>query len=256
MSDEFNFDGKPARTTRTAGRSTNKGSGGGAMQMWDMLSILVLIVTVCVGLYFVLVFINPGSSLNILPPGGRATPTLTPTATLIQLEPTWTASPTLFVTPTDTPRPTFTPLPTDTPFSLVPPTRTPKPTSTPKAPFTASVSNVESSLVHPDLACAQWAGIGGTVIDNNGSHIIGFAVVLRGSLDGKIVEQLTVSGINKEYGQSGFEFKIGDAPIASKGTLYVQVLDQAGIPLSDKIYVNTSAECNKNLVLVRFKKTR
>jgi len=254
MSDEFNFDEPPARGGGS--RSRGSSSGGTPMQMWDMLSILVLIVTVCLVGYFLLVFINPASSLNILPPGGRPTEQPTGTPTLIQLEPTWTASPTLFVTPTDTPRPTFTPLATVTPFSLVPPTRTPKPTSTPKAPFTASVSNVESSLVHPDLDCHVWAGIGGTIVDNSGSHIIGFAVVLRGSLDGKVIEQLTVSGINKEYGQSGFEFKIGDAPIASSKTLYVQVLDQAGVPLSDKIYVTTSADCSKNLVLVRFKKTR
>jgi len=253
MSDEFDFDGPPARERK----SRSSGGGGSPMETWDMLAILMLILTACVGGYFLLVFINPTSSLNLFPPGGRfTTPESTATATLIQLEATWTASPTLFVTPTDTPRPTFTPFPSETPFSLVPPTRTPKPTNTPKAPFTASQSNVESSLVHPDLDCKTWAGIGGTIVDNNGSHIIGFAVVLRGSLDGKVVEQLTVSGINKEYGQSGFEFKIGDAPIASKQTLYVQVLDQAGVPLSDKIYVTTSADCNKNLVLVRFKKTR
>ena len=255
MSDEFNFDGAPS-SGRSRGSRSSSSSGGAPMQMWDMLAILMLILTACVGGYFLLVFINPTSSLNMFPPGGRATQPPPATATLIQLDATWTASPTLFVTPTDTPRPTFTPFPTETPFSLVPPTRTPKPTSTPKAPFTASVSNVESSLVHPDLDCHTWAGIGGTIVDNNGSHIIGFAVVLRGSLDGKSVEQLTVGGINKEYGQSGFEFKIADAPIASSKTLYVQVLDQAGIPLSDKIYVTTSSDCNKNLVLVRFKKTR
>ena len=252
MSDEFNFDGAPS----SGGGRDRRSSSGRPLQMWDMLAILMLILTACIAGYFLLVFINPTSSLNIFPPGGRPTQAPPATATLIQLEATWTASPTLFVTPTDTPRPTFTPFPTETAFSLVPPTRTPKPTSTPKAPFTASVSTVDSSLIHPNLDCHMWAGIGGTIVDNSGSDIIGFAVVLRGSLDGKVVDQTTVSGINKEYGQSGFEFKIADAPIASSKTLYVQVLDQAGVPLSDKIYVSTSSDCTKNLVLVRFKKTR
>lgn len=242
MSDEFDFDGKTS------------GPRGGGMQVWDLLSVLVLFATACLVLYFGLIFINPESRLNVLPPGGAGFGPQPPTATItpIQLEPTWTASPTLELTPSPTPRPTFTPFATDTPVSLFPPTRTPKPTSTPKAPFSASTSQVESTLIHPDLAC-NWAGIGGTVVNANNSPIIGQVVVLRGSLDGKTIEQQTVSGINKEYGESGFEFVIGNAPVAST-TLYVQLVDLNGIPLSGKISVPTSADCTKNLVLVRFKK--
>ena len=249
MSDEFNFDGKPSRQS----------SGGSSMGVWDMLSILVLVITACIGVYFAIVFIFPNSNLNILPPGGRmlASPTLT--SGPIQLQPTWTASPTLELTPSNTPRPTFTPFSTNTPFSLVPPTKTPKPptaTSTPKAPFGAiSVSNVESTLIHPELAC-NWAGIGGTVVDLNNSPVIGMVVVLRGSLDGKSIEQQTVTGINKEYGPSGFEFVLGSAPFASSKTLYVQLVDLQNIPLSEKVFVTTSTDCGKNLVLVRFKKNR
>jgi hypothetical protein len=240
MSDEFDFDGRTS------------GSRGRGLQVWDLLSILVLITTVCLVLYFGLVFINPNSELNPLAPGKLGPKTPTFTVTPIQLEATWTASPTLALTPSSTPRPTFTPFLTDTPPSLFPPTRTPKPTSTPKLPFSASTSQVESTLIYPDLAC-NWAGIGGTVVNANNSSIIGQVIVLRGSLDGKIVEQQTVSGINKAYGESGFEFVLGNAPIAST-TLYVQLVDLNGLPLSDKISVPTSSDCAKNLVLVRFKK--
>jgi hypothetical protein len=243
MNDDFNFDGKPTRTS------------SGPMQMWDILSIVMLGLTVCLVVYFLTIFINPASSLNLLPPGGFGPQTPTGTATPQQLAATWTPSPTLELTPSNTPRPTFTPFFTNTPFSLVPPTKTPKPTNTPKAPFGATSQQVESTVIHPDLAC-NWAGIGGTVVDVNGSHVVGTVVVLRGTLDGKTVEQQTVSGINKEYGQSGFEFVIGSAPVASKATLYVQLVDLQNIPMSDKIFVNTSSECTKNLVLVRFKKNR
>ena len=245
MSDDFNFDGKPAR----------RQGGGTAMQMWDMLSILVLVITGCLVLYFAFIFINPNSTMNILRPGalGPQLPTLTPTP--LQLEATWTPSPTLEMTPTSTLRPTFTPLASSTPFSLVPPTKTPKPTSTPKAPFTASVSQTDSTLIHPELAC-NWAGIGGTVVDASNSPVIGVVIVLRGSLDNKLIDQPTVSGITKEYGQSGFEFVLGTAPIKTDKTLYVQLVDQNNIPLSDKIYFSTSTDCAKNLVLVRFKKTK
>ena len=224
------------------------------MQVWDLLTILVLMITACLGAYFLLVFINPESSLNLLPPGGRGSNLPTATTTPLQLEATWTPSPTLELTPSDTPRPTFTPFFTNTPFSLVPPTKTPKPTSTPKAPFGATTSQVESTVVHPELGC-NWAGIGGTVVDVNNGHVVGTVVVLRGTLNGSTTEQQTVSGINKEYGQSGFEFVLGNAPVAST-TLYVQLVDLNNIPLSDKISVPTSSDCAKNLVLVRFKKNR
>ncbi len=245
MSDDFDFDG-----TRSQSRDR-------PMQVWDVLTILVLIITACLVGYFLLIFLNPQSPYNFLPPGGmNRIPTLT--VTPLQLEPTWTASPTLVMTPSDTPRPTFTPLPTFTPFSLVPPTRTLKPptaTATPKAPFNATTQQVDSTVIHPDLAC-NWAGIGGTVLDSNGSPMIGMVVVLRGTLNGKTVDQTTVTGINKEYGPSGFEFVLGNAPVATKNELYVQLVDLQTIPLSDKITVNTSGDCAKNLVLVRFKKNK
>ena len=220
------------------------------------LSILALIITGCLVLYFGLIFFNPQSSLNILRPGGGGLQVPTGTSTPLQLDATWTPSPTLVVTSTSTPRPTFTPIATNTLFSLVPPTKTPKPTSTPKAPFSASQTLTDSSLIHPEIPACNWAGIGGTVVDASGSPVIGIVVVLRGSLNGSSIEQQTVSGINKEYGQSGFEFKLGDAPVATKKTLYVQLVDQSNIPLSDTIYVTTSSDCTKNLVLVRFKKNR
>src|SRR3990170_2956649 len=244
MNDDFDFDGKQSRPQSRP------------MQTWDVLSILVLIISTCIAAYFVFIFISPDSPFNILPPGGRGPKTPTVTVTALQLQATWTASPTLELTPSDTPRPTFTPFFTNTPFSLVPPTKTAKPTSTPKAPFTAlSVTQVESTIIHPDLAC-NWAGIGGTVVDANNSPVIGTVVVLRGTLDGSAIEQQTVTGINKEYGPSGFEFVLGNAPIASNKTLYVQLVDQQNIPLSDPAPFSTSTECSKNLVMVRFKKNR
>jgi hypothetical protein len=233
-----------------------KKSGAPAMrmQLWDLLSILVLLITVCIGAYFLLIFMNPFSQLNPLPPiDPNAPPTLT--ATPLELAPTWTASPTIEPTITETPRPTFTPLPSPTFFSLVPPTKTPIPTSTPKAPFSGSVTTIASTIIHPESAC-NWLGVGGTVVDTNNSDVIGIVVRLVGTFDGKRVEITQVSGVTPAYGKSGFEFFLGTVPLASKGTLYVQLLDLASLPLSENIYINTYNDCSKNLVLVRFKKNR
>jgi hypothetical protein len=63
-----------------------------------------------------------------------------------------------------------------------------------------------------------------------------------------------VSGIAPVYGKSGYEFFLGAVPISSRGELYIQIFDQAGMPLSDNIPLDTFNDCSKNLALVRFKK--
>lgn len=252
---EFNFDEPKPKSSR---RSFSMPSFG----LWDILTIVVLLLTVCVGAYFLTIFFNPGSTLNPLKPSYLKTPpaTITP----IQLEPTWTPTPTVFLSPTATLLPSITPQATTTPANFVPatdtpvPTKTPTPTRTPKAPFSASSVNAIESVLIPHLldAGCDWQGIGGTVDDQNGSPIIGIVVRMAGTYDDKSIELTTVSGISQEYGKSGFEFVLGDTLVNSRDKLYVQLLDQAGLPLSDKIDIDTYDDCKKNLVLVRFKKNR
>lgn len=230
------------------------------MDLWDMLSVLVLLITFFIGAYFLLVFINPFSSLNPLPPTNPfALPT--PTITEIVLAPTWTASPTIEPTITETPPPTLTLMPTATVFSLITPSSTPIPTwtpsltPTPKAPFSATVTAIDSTIIHPEAAC-NWLGVGGTVVDSNNSDVIGMVVRLVGTFNGKRVEMTQVSGVTPAYGKSGFEFFLGTVPVSSTGDLSIQLLDLAGLPLSGNVSIDTFNDCKKNLILVRFKKNR
>ena len=248
---EFNFDEPERKPTRISMP---------AFSIWDILTIVVLLITLCLGVYFVSIFVDPGSSLNMLKPAWTPTATVTP----IQMEPTWTPTATVYVPPTATLLPSITPPATYTPANLVPvtdtpvSTETPTITPTPKALFSASSVNSIESVIIPHLlnAGCNWQGVGGTVDDQNSSPIIGIVVRLAGTLNGKSVELTTVSGISPEYGKSGFEFVLGDTPVNSRDTLYVQLLDQAGLPLSDRIHIDTFSDCKKNLVLVRFKKNR
>ena len=225
------------------------------LQVWDILSIGVLLVTACMGLYYLLVFINPNLPINPLPPS-RLNLVPTPTITPIVMPPTWTPSATPYIPPTDTPRPTFTPVFTQTPFSLVPPTKTPKPTSTPKAPYSAKVEYIPSTKYRPELGC-NWLGVAGIVLDKNGAHHIYVPVYLFGTLNGQTINSVTVSGtVPQFYGASGFEFQLGTTPIASNKTLYLQLRDQGGVPLSENVYINTYDDCNKNMVFVTFKENR
>ena len=220
-----------------------------------MLSILVLLITICIGAYFLLIFLNPMSDLN---PLKNVDPNALPTFTITPLQPeaTWTASPTIEPTITETLRPTFTPLASPTFFSLIPPTQTLTITPTPKAPFSAIVSPpISSTIFHPEAAC-NWLGVVGTVVDSKNGDVLYQTIQLLGTLNGKPVELKTVSGIFPVLGKSGFEFFLGTVPISSNHTLYLRLLDQAGLPLSDNIYIDTYNDCNKNMIVVRFKKNK
>ena len=254
MSDEFNFDGKPSR------QSYSRSSGGG-MSMWDMLSILVLMLTGAIVVYFLIIFIFPTSSLNILPPGGSIPPTSTFTPVPIGFDATWTASPTLELTPSNTPRPTFTPFSTNTPFSLVPPTKTPRPptaTRTPKAPFSVIVNYVPSTIFYPELGCSYF-GVAGEAVDVNTAPYKFGIIKLGGTINGQTIDpnaHTTVTGVATQFGVGGFELVLNMPPTDSKGTLWIQMFDVAGIPQSEQKPINTYADCQKNLVQVRFKGNR
>ncbi len=235
----YNYDDTPQKPTSR-------------LDLWDMLSIFVLIITACMGVYFVLIYLVPESGLNPYPPSAaNASPT--PTITPIMMEATWTSTLPPIVTETQTLLPTLTLQPSATLLSLVTPSDTPTPTKAPKRPFSATVTYIDSTIIHEDLAC-NWQGVGGTVVDANSADITGVVIRLVGTYNGKSKSEPTVTGVAPAYGKSGYEFFLGTVPILSKGELYIQILDQAGLPLSDNITIDTYNDCSKNLVLVRFKK--
>ena len=224
------------------------------LDIWDMLSIATLLFTLCIGVYFVAIFIAPESSFNpfqtsLVDPNVPPTSTVTP----VPLPATWTATPFAIVTETATLLPTHTLEPSPTLFSLVTPTDTLTPTKTPKAPFSATITHIDSTIIHPEAGC-KWQGIGGTVVDASNTDMLRITIRLVGFYNGKSKNELTVSSIAPAYGKSGYEFFLGTVPLNSKGDLTLQLLDQAGLPLSDAIEIDLSKDCSENLALVRFKK--
>ena len=89
--------------------------------IWNVLTVLVLLMVVCLAAFFMMILFNPNSQLNLFPPPTLPATISFPTATStsqIALPATWTPEPTLEPTFTDTPVPTHTPPPSETPFSL------------------------------------------------------------------------------------------------------------------------------------------
>jgi len=222
------------------------------LNLLDVLTGLVLMLTVAVAAVLLYVFIRPDTPINPLRPK-IPTPFAFPTATItpLQMEATWTPT---FILATDTATlaPTITLEPSPTIVALVPPTRTPPATATPRAPYDATVTAIESTIIHPELGCG-WFGIGGSVVDDSNAPVLYMTVRLTGSLGGSPIEKLTVSGTAPDYGQAGFEFDLGNKPTASNKLLMLQLFNQKGEKQADDIPIITYNDCEKNLILVRFK---
>ncbi len=227
---------------------------------WNLLTILALLAAVILGLLALAIFNNPYIAFNPWPPPTEipvvvvVIPTDTPTPRVF-LPATWTPVPTS--TPTDTPTVTPTSSPTSTQTPFVPPTITPTTGPSPTAPKFSFVLQTGSpqfipNIIHQDLGC-NWTGVAGQAFSLNGAPVIGLFIQLGGSFAGQAVEtKLSMTGTAPEYGKGGYEFFLGSTPTDSTNTLWVQLLDQANLPLSDKIPFKTYSTCDKNLVLINF----
>jgi len=233
----------------------------GAGRVWNVLTILILVTFLCVVSYLALIFFNPNSSLNPFPPptlnpaNATATITVTPRFTLV---PSWTPT-NVFIQITDTPSPTQTPIATngvvENPTSAAPVVTG----ITGVFAFelqTGSPSAITGTEFHPDAGC-NWSGVAGQATSLNGEAVRGLFVQLGGSMPGEAgMDNLVMTGLAPHYGPGGFEFTLADKPVASNGTLWIQLLDQQNLPLSDRIYFNTFDDCQKNLIIIFFTQVR
>lgn len=229
----------------------------------NILTALTFMSVLCLISGFVVIFNNPYSFLNPFPPPALPTPLSLPTASptsVMALPPTWTATASPVPTATTTQRPTATNPPTATTFSLV----TPSPTATATEPPGGYPFDIQkgspvaiANIYHPELGC-NWMGVGGQTVDISGAPVTGLIIRLGGAVPGIDLPELVMNltGVALNYGRGGYEFTLADHPIASKQTLWVQLLNQSSVPLSKKIYFDTYDDCSKNLIIINFKQVR
>ncbi len=228
---------------------------------WNVFTILVLIVTVCVAVGFILIYINPYLSLNPFPPpkanplSQMVTATETPHSNLV---PTWTPTVTInqladATTPTDAPA--STPTNSAVPAAV----QVNAPAADHDYAFEVqqgSPAVIDGAQFHPDIGC-NWTGVAGQANSLNGEAVKGLFVLLGGSVPGVgSADNLTMTGMAPQYGQGGFEITLSDKLVASSGTLWLQLLDQQNLPLSDRVYFDTYDDCTKNLVIIYFTQIR
>ncbi|RMF39906.1 MAG: hypothetical protein D6755_13900 [Anaerolineae bacterium] len=102
----------------------------------------------------------------------------------------------------------------------------------------------------------NWLGIGGNIEDLHGGGKLYVTIHLHGSLGGRPIDVYTVSGAAHQYGEGGYEFQLAESPIASHNSLYIQLLDQANLPLSDRVYFDTFEDCEQNSIIINFQQVR
>ena len=232
--------------------------------VWNILTVLVLLTVVCAGVVFLVVLINPNVGINPFPPPimpvrvALDTPTPTPKSVL---PPTWTPTASLLPVDTSTPVPTNIPLSTqeeqgesdsgsggdveilgDMPVVLQ----------------DGSPYYIPAVTFHSAAGC-KWMGVAGQVFAMNGASVQGLIVEVGGTLDGEKIGNPTIlqaTGLATVYGPGGYEIQLSDTPIDSSGSVWIRVLDQAGLPLSEKNSFFTFEDCEQNLIIINFKQIR
>jgi hypothetical protein len=229
---------------------------------WNLMTFfVVLLLLASVGLS-VWIYVQPDTPLNPFPP-----PTL-PAFGGLPSQPT-VKNGGASVIGSSTPQPTFTPpitlttTPLAVTITLPMPSQTVQllfsltPTQRPVYPYDlkGEPSAIQAFQLSSDKAC-QWMGVGGQAVDLQNRPAVGILVQLGGYLDRKNYQQTSLTGTALQYGQAGFEFTLTEEPAASNKTLWVQLVDQSQVPLSDRVLFDTFNDCNKNLILINFRQVR
>jgi len=232
----------------------------------DVLTVILLIGTVFSAIYVAMIFSYPQANFNPFPP-----PTMVPTLFIPSITPFPTRAPaTLAPTATPTELPTATKTPTEPTPTAIPATPigtltiatnnplTPTPKGTAPA-YSFAIQDapklIDGQLFDPNHGCT-WQGVAGHVYDLQNGPANKIEVTLFGILDGKLLNETSLTGTAIQYGPSGYEFTLGSKPVASTQRLWIRLVDQVGVPLSDRIFFDTSADCSKNLVLINFKQVK
>lgn len=236
---------------------------------WNRFTLFFLAATLIVIALVAWIFFNPTAGINPYPPISIPPTVVIPTSTA-------TIQPSATFPPTVTKRATLTPFPSNTPRpaelvlsptvmfilpSVDPYAETLDPTqkaisgSYSYAVQPGSPASISSAIMRPDDGC-NWMGVGGQVVDLQGAPIVGLRVQLYGSLHGKVKAITSLTGTVNRYGPAGYEITIADAPTDTYHTLWLQLFNQSGGAISDKVYFNTSSDCEKNLTIIHFKQVK
>ena len=106
-----------------------------------------------------------------------------------------------------------------------------------------------ANFVQTEAGC-NWMGIAGQVFSVTGEPVTNLVVDIEGKLEGQDVLFLAITGTAQLIGPGGFVIQLADHPLATEGTMFLQVFDLQGVPQSNQIPLTTYASCEQNLILL------
>jgi hypothetical protein len=258
--------------------------GGGNNRLYDIISIVFLLLTFGFVIYVVIslsrpVPVDPNAFSAADLPTPLAFPTFTPTSVVPTLPPSFTPT----STNTETPTPTLTETPVPLPSSTI--TDTPAPTLTASVTFTPSVSPTFTAqpsptgpsatpppvlspypfeavggiqfmrnFAAPSAGCL-WQGIGGRVRGLDGNELA------AGTLNVVVIDstntfsQTVPIGSNTQYGSiSGWEVRVADQ--INTNTYFVTLYTSTNTQVSDRIQVTFPSNCDQNLAFLDLQRMR
>lgn len=222
-------------------------------RFFNLLSLVMLALTIITLLCYILIAINPYLPINPFPPAPKvievvATNTPSPMPKPTQIA-TWT--PTLTPTITPTPPPSFTPTPTRTPTPVTPsPTSTATATPTPRVTRSPWPFTYELTYESPYYGCA-WMGVAGIVQNLDGEPLTGYPIHVWGGG----IDVVVTSGDKQIYGDSGWEQFFLSQPQEMNGIFRVQLHSRDNPnhpPISEEIVLNFPGYCSKAMAMVVF----
>jgi hypothetical protein len=153
---------------------------------------------------------------------------------------------------------TLVPTGTIPPSATATVTQTATATATPEPmPFIlfGDPDTIASTIFYPSSDC-KWLFIGGQVVDLKNEPVLGLTLRLFGELGGVAIDQQVVSGSTETYGESGFEFRLEGLVVTSSDSLFLQLVDTNGLPLSNAYGLQTYEDCQKNMLIIKFQQVR
>jgi hypothetical protein len=114
---------------------------------------------------------------------------------------------------------------------------------------------IAGETFHAELEC-NWVGVAGQVLGLNEDPIRDLFIHLGGRLEEQTFDLVTITGSAPVYGAGGYEFIFANRLVGSTASLWVQLEDVQGLPMSERIYFNTFADCDHNLALVYLQQIR
>jgi hypothetical protein len=116
--------------------------------------------------------------------------------------------------------------------------------------MSAQVDRFRDAFLYPDC---RFQGVAGQVLLTGSVPGTGFIVQVTGTgISGTLT---AVSGTNTNYGASGWEVKVANAPVS--GTYQVQLLSPDGtVQLSPAVEISFPNSCQANLAVINFVQVR